>query len=75
MSTVATPLRLPNSFEVHQLCRENTLITYGDIFEDGIYDESTSSLADGDVVSDIDDSCSQTFFRAFISFTPNACSS
>jgi FkbM family methyltransferase len=48
VSTVATPLRLPNGFEVCQLCRENTLITYRDIFEDGIYDEPTSSLENGD---------------------------
>jgi FkbM family methyltransferase len=46
-------LRLPMGLDVEQLCVENTMIAYREIFVDRIYGPSVADLADGDVVLDV----------------------
>lgn len=53
MNDRARPLRLPNGLDVEQLCAENTLIAYREIFVDRIYGPSVADLTDGDVVFDV----------------------
>jgi len=52
-TTISRPYRLPNGLEVEQLCPDNTLIAYREIFVDEIYRRSVEPLRDGDVVLDV----------------------